>query len=446
MSLNINNQVTAKWASVIDDKEHAPIKDSFRKGVTAVVLENTLQSGRTDPTAANVTSVLGSYETIAKLNEATVAAGTGGFTGAATASGPVAGYDPILYSMIRGAVPNLIAYDLVGVQPMTGPTGLVFAMRSNYVGQNGAEAFYNEANTAYSGTGTHAGELGKATPAITTGTGLLTGAGELLGTGGANPAIPEMGFSIEKVTVEAKTRALAASYTTELAQDLKNVQGLDAEVELVRILSGEMVADINREVIRTLYTTAVAGSQKTTTPGTFDLDADANGRWSVEKYKGLMVQIDFESNEIAKQTRRGRGNVVLCSSDVASALIMAGVLDFAPAIAGNSAMNVDDTGNTFAGVLNGRYRVYIDPYAGDNYLVVGYKGSSAMDAGIFYCPYIPMQMARAIGENSFIPRIGFRTRYGMASNPFAGGASRLNGALTANTNVYYRRTLIQNLL
>ena len=445
MSLNVNSQITSKWSDLIEDKEHAAIKDSYRKGVVAIMLENTLNSGKTDPTVANVTQVLGNYETLAKLNEATVAAGTGGFTGAAAAAGPVAGYDPILFSMIRAATPNLIAYDLVGVQPMTGPTGQVFAMRSTYTSQTGAEANYAEANTAFSGTGTHAGALGGAT-AIQTGTGMLTGAGELLGTGGANPNIAEMGFSIEKVTVEAKTRALAASYTVELAQDMKNVHGLDAEVELVKILSGEIINEINREVIRSIYTSAVVGSQKTTTPGTFDLDADANGRWSVEKYKGLMVQIDFESNAIAKATRRGRGNVVLCSSDVASALIMAGVLDFAPAIAGNSAMNVDDTGNTFAGVLNGRYKVYIDPYAENNYLVVGYKGSSAMDAGIFYCPYIPMQMARSMGEMSFIPRLGFRTRYGMAANPFSGGPVKSDGQIRANANQYYRRSLIQNLL
>jgi hypothetical protein len=374
--------------------------------------------------------------------------GTGGYGGSATAAGPVAGYDPVLISLVRRAMPNLIAYDIAGVQPMTGPTGLIFAMRSRYSAQNGTEAFYNEAATAFSGTGTQTGDAIPAgfpanTSLLTTGTGMDTAAAEALGDGnGTNFA--EMAFSIEKVTVSAKSRALKAEYTTELAQDLRAVHGLDAETELSNILQSEILVEINRELVRTIYTNAVSGATATATAGIFDLDVDANGRWSVEKFKGLMFQIEQEANAIAKATRRGKGNIVICSSDVASALQMAGVLDYTPALNSNS-LEVDDTGNTFAGVLNGRYRVYIDPYAGNNYMVVGYKGSSAFDAGLFYCPYVPLQMVRAVGENSFQPKIGFKTRYGMVANPFAKGGTQGLGALDVNSNVYYRRVRVTNL-
>jgi len=421
-----------KWGPILEHDSFSPIADNHKKSVTATILENTeralMESG---DISASMTGL---------LSETTVT-GDGGFGSASTAAGPTAGYDPVLISLVRRAMPNLMAYDIAGVQPMTGPTGLIFAMRSTYTNQAGGEAFYNEADTDFSGAGTHAQSLPHATP--TTGTGMGTAAAEALGDGGGT-SFAEMAFSIEKVTVAAKSRALKAEYTTELAQDLKAVHGLDAETELANILQSEILVEINRELVRTIYTNAVAGAAATAVAGTFDLDVDANGRWSVEKFKGLMFQIEQEANAIAKATRRGKGNIVICSSDVASALQMAGVLDYTPALNSNS-LTVDDTGNTFAGVLNGRYKVYIDPYAGSNYLVVGYKGSSSFDAGIFYCPYVPLQMVRAVGENSFQPKIGFKTRYGMVSNPYAQGGTQGSGALTANTNVYYRRVGIANL-
>jgi hypothetical protein len=361
-----------------------------------------------------------------------------------------------------------MAYDICGVQPMTGPTGLIFAMRSRYDTQSGDETFYNEVNTAFTGLGSLSGQNANtfgqgfkgtfpgntatsplsATNTYNTGAGMSTSAGEALGVDGGNN-FPQMAFSIEKVTVTAKTRALKAEYTMELAQDLKAIHGLDAETELSNILSAEILAEINREVVRTINITAVAGAQdNTTTAGVFDLDTDSNGRWSVEKFKGLMFQLEREANQIAKQTRRGKGNIVICSSDVASALQMAGVLDYAPALNSNN-LQVDDTGNTFAGVLNGRLKVYIDPYAiGGNYLVVGYKGSSAFDAGLFYCPYVPLQMVRAVDQATFQPKIGFKTRYGMVANPFARGGDETNysGALALSTNVYYRRVVVNNLM
>ena len=440
MSQSNYQQLVEKWGPVLEHESFSPISDSHRRAVTATVLENTeralMESG---DLSANMTSLLSEAS---PTNDA----GTGGFGGASTAGGPTAGYDPILISLVRRAVPNLIAYDICGVQPMTGPTGLIFAMRARYGTQAGDEALFNEADTDFAGTGTHANTIPNANPAlVTTGTGLDTGAAEALGDGvGAGYA--EMAFSIEKVTVSAKTRALKAEYTTELAQDLKAVHGLDAETELANILQTEILTEINREVVRTIYTTSVVGASNTAAAGVFDLDVDANGRWSVEKFKGLMFQIEQEANAIAKSTRRGKGNVVICSSDVASALQMAGVLDYTPALNSNS-LEVDDTGNTFAGVLNGRFRVYVDPFAGGNYLVVGYKGSSAFDAGLFYCPYVPLQMVRAVGENSFQPKIGFKTRYGMVANPFAEGdaGSQGLGALTANVNKYYRKVRISNL-
>jgi hypothetical protein len=431
-----NKTLVEKWGPLLEHSSFSPIADNHRKAVTATLLENTERALlETSDASINMTSLL--QETPTNF------AGTGGF--GAGASTPQAGYDPILISLVRRAMPNLMAYDIAGVQPMTGPTGLIFAMRSKYNAMSGntsTEAFYSEADTDFSGTGTMEGSTGGAATA-NTGTGLTTAAAEALGDGnGTNFA--EMALAIEKVTVSARSRALKAEYTSELAQDLRAVHGLDAETELANILQSEILAEINREVVRTVYTSAVTGGANTAVTGVFDLDVDSNGRWSVEKFKGLMFQIELEANAIAKATRRGKGNIVICSSDVASALQMAGVLDYTPALNSN-ALNVDDTGNTFAGVLNGRYRVYIDPYAGANYLVVGYKGSSAFDAGLFYCPYVPLQMYRAVGENSFQPKIGFKTRYGMVANPFAFGPQRSNGALTANSNVYYRRVRVSNL-
>ena len=426
-----------KWGPILEHSSFSSITDQHKKSVTATILENTeralMESG---DTSASMTGLLSEAS---PTNDA----GTGGFGSGSGATGPTAGYDPVLISLVRRAMPNLMAYDIAGVQPMTGPTGLIFAMRSKYTNQAGTEAFYAEAVTDFSGAGTHSANApGQAS--VTAGTGMETGAAEALGDG-VGAGFAEMAFSIEKVTVAAKSRALKAEYTTELAQDLKAVHGLDAETELANILQSEILVEINRELVRTIYGTAVVGAEATASAGTFDLDVDANGRWSVEKFKGLMFQIEQEANKIAQQTRRGKGNLVICSSDVASALQMAGVLDYTPALNAN-ALQVDDTGNTFAGVLNGRYRVYIDPYAGDNYLVVGYKGSSSFDAGLFYCPYVPLQMVRAVGENSFQPKIGFKTRYGMVANPFArGGAAANDGALVANTNVYYRRVAITNL-
>ena len=430
-----------KWGPVLEHDSFTAITDQHRRSVTATILENTekalMESG---DMSASMSSL---------LSEAapTNAAGADGFTAGATATGPVAGYDPVLISLVRRAMPNLMAYDIAGVQPMTGPTGLIFAMRSKYTNQAGAEAFFGEANTGFSGdaanpngTTTGASAFGD----VVTGKGMTTAAAEALGDG-VGAGFAEMAFSIEKVTVAAKSRALKAEYTTELAQDLKAVHGLDAETELANILQSEILVEINRELVRSIYTSAVTGAAGTAAAGTFDLDVDANGRWSVEKFKGLMFQIEQEANAIAKGTRRGKGNMVICSSDVASALQMAGVLDYTPALNSNS-LQVDDTGNTFAGVLNGRYKVYIDPYAGANYMVVGYKGSSAFDAGLFYCPYVPLQMVRAVGENSFQPKIGFKTRYGMVANPFARGSAAANdGAITNNTNQYYRRVLVSNL-
>ena len=426
-----------KWGPILEHSSFSAITDNHKKSVTATILENTERAlAESGDLSANMTGLLS--ETAA--NDV----GTGGFASTSAAGGPTAGYDPVLISLVRRAMPNLIAYDIAGVQPMTGPTGLIFAMRSTHTNQTAAnEVFYNEADTSFSGAGTHSSNApGQAS--VTTGTGMDTAAAEALGSTG--DAFAEMAFSIEKVTVAAKSRALKAEYTTELAQDLKAVHGLDAETELANILQSEILVEINRELVRTIYTNAVQGASATATPGTFDLDVDANGRWSVEKFKGLMFQIEQEANAIAKGTRRGKGNMVICSSDVASALQMAGVLDYTPALNSNS-LNVDDTGNTFAGVLNGRYKVYIDPYAGANYMVVGYKGSSSFDAGLFYCPYVPLQMVRAVGENSFQPKIGFKTRYGMVSNPFAKGATQGTppGELEADTNVYYRRVIVNNL-
>ena len=365
--------------------------------------------------------------------------------------GQFAGFDPILISLVRRTLPNLMAYDVCGVQPMTGPTGLIFALSAQYApdGANTTprtEALYDEADTDYSGTGTHSGN----SQTGNRGTGMTTAAAEALGDNPGTNDIAEMAMKIEKVTVTAKSRALKADYSLELAQDLKAVHGLDAEAELSNILAAEILAEINREVIRAINKTGVAGSQSgTTTAGTFDLDTDSSGRWSVEKFKGLMFHIEREANKVAKDTRRGKANLIICSSDVASALQMAGVLDYTPALNSNS-LAVDDTGNTFAGVLNGRYRVYIDPYATTNYMNIGYKGSGAFDAGIFYCPYVPLQMVRAVDQDTFQPKIGFKTRYGLVENPFAhsveGTPAVSDGALTNGTNAYYRVSTVSNLL
>ena len=386
-----------------------------------------------------------------------------------SAFGSGGNYDPILISLVRRAMPNLIAYDICSVQPMTGPTGLIFAMKSRFSTQGGTEALFNEPNTGFSNddaagdlnttamTGTNPAVLNDASAGTyitggadygsTTGGGMTTAEAEALGDASGN-SFAEMAFSIEKSTVTAKSRALKAEYTMELAQDLKAIHGLDAETELSNILSSEILAEINREVVRTVYVSAKKGASiNTTTAGIFDLDTDSNGRWSVEKFKGLMFQIERDANVIAQETRRGKGNMLITSSDVASALQMAGVLDYTPAL--NNNLQVDDTGNTFAGVLNGRYRVYIDPYAANNaakqYYVVGYKGTSPYDAGIFYCPYVPLQMVRAVGENTFQPKIGFKTRYGVAQNPFA--TSDATDVITgANDNTYYRRVQVANLM
>jgi hypothetical protein len=442
----LSEQLQEKWSGVLDHPELPKISDPYRKAVTAVILENQAvemqKSGQI-------------------LQEApTVVAGTGGFTGGSAAGGPVAGFDPILISLVRRSLPNLIAYDVCGVQPMTGPTGLIFAMRSTYSSQNvtagAAEAFYNEANTAFSGTGAQTAlGVGNATANTFVGNAgaggaLATGVAEGLGDG-TNPDFNEMAFSIEKVTVTAKTRALKAEYSMELAQDLKAVHGLDAETELANILSSEILAEINREVVRTIYGIAKTGCQVgTTAAGQFDLDTDSNGRWMVEKIKGLAFQIEREANTIAKQTRRGKGNIMICSSDVASAFAMAGLLDYQSALQGQVNLTVDDTGNTFAGTMFGRIKVYIDPYApvssSKEFAVVGYKGSNAYDAGMFYCPYVPLQMVRAVDTGTFQPKIGFKTRYGLVANPFAEGTAQGLGALTALSNVYYRAFKIANLM
>lgn len=446
-----------KWGAVLDHKGLANISDPYRRAVTAVMLENTQRAISEERQMLS--------ETLPPMN---TGAGSGltGFSSGASASGPVAGFDPILISLVRRSLPNLIAYDVCGVQPMTGPTGLIFAMRSRYVPNAGSvnvnvagqtEALYNEANTAFSGNGVHtAFDTANVNPGTSnssffslanTGYGFPTSIGEDLG--GANNW-NEMGFSIEKVTVTANTRGLRSEYTLELAQDLKAIHGLDAETELANIMSTEVLAEINRQVVRTIYATAVPGVQYAASPGVYNLSTsggDSAGRWQVETYKGLIYAIEREANKIAKDTRRGKGNMLICSTDVASALAMSGLLDYQSALTNNTNLNVDDTGNTFAGVLFGRLKVYVDPYSvsGADFAVVGYKGNVAYDAGLFYCPYVPLQMVRAIDPNTFQPKIGFKTRYGLVANPFAQGTTQGLGALTVNTNVYYRKFIVANL-
>ena len=457
-----------KWAPVLDYSGLDPIRDSHRRACTAILLENQENEMREER----------AFLSEAPTNFTTSSTSTAGMSG--SASGALQGFDPVLISLIRRAMPNLVAYDLAGVQPMNGPTGLIFAMRSRYSANNGTEAFFNEADTAFSAqregndavsSGYVAGSDGAAVGFGTTaqqgsnpgvldpnadastysvGRGMDTEIAE--GLGETNNDFNEMAFSIEKVTVTAKSRALKAEYSLELAQDLKAIHGLNAEAELANILSTEILAEINREVIRTIYKVAESGAQtNVATNGVFDLDVDSNGRWSVEKFKGLIFQIERDANRIAQRTRRGKGNMILCSADVASALTMAGVLDYTPAL--NANLNVDDTGNTFAGILAGKYRVYIDPYSanstadGSQYYVVGYKGSSPYDAGLFYCPYVPLQMVRAVGENTFQPKIGFKTRYGIVANPFAEGTNDTNtGRLKAGVNRYYQRVRVLNLM
>jgi len=444
----LTEELQQKWSPVLNHPELEAIKDPYKKAVTALVLENQQQAMAQDRQS---------------LNETASATPT-------NVAGGVSNYDPILISLVRRALPNLIAYDVAGVQPMTGPTGLIFAMRARYTQQSGGpsnsnEAFFNEANTEFSGTSSVANPYGfrgnnltdtytnagadLTANSYTTGIGLPTATAEGLG-GDSNAAFQQMAFSIEKVTVTAQSRALKAEYSLELAQDLKAIHGLDAETELSNILSTEILAEINREVIRTIYTCAVGGAQYgTTTAGAFDLDTDSNGRWSVERFKGLIFQIERDANVIAKQTRRGKGNVLIVSSDVASAMAMAGVLQYTPALQAD--LQVDDTGNTFAGMLHGRIKVYIDPYFGgftsnQELVTVGYKGSSPYDAGLFYCPYVPLQMVRAVDQATFQPKIGFKTRYGMVANPFATGLTTGNGALNPRTNVYYRIFQVKNLM
>ena len=448
-------QLMEKWAPILDYEGAGEIKDAHRRAVTAQLLENQEREA---------------HEQASFLGEAAPAN-----SGHAPAGSNVDGFDPVLISLIRRSMPNLIAYDVCGVQPMSGPTGLIFAMRSRRDGQTGAETFYDEVDSTFSaqnnsrdltggftgaavgmGTtnqdGTNPGVLNPTGSADQTaynvGQGMTTAEAEALGDASDN-AFNQMAFSIEKVTVTAKSRALKAEYSLELAQDLKAIHGLNAEAELANILSTEILAEINREVIRTIYKTAEQGATaNVANGGTFDLDVDSNGRWSVEKFKGLLFQIERDANAIAQRTRRGKGNIIMCSADVASALTMAGVLDYTPAL--NANLNVDDTGNTFAGVLQGKYRVYIDPYAAnvaaDQYYVVGYKGSSAYDAGLFYCPYVPLQMVRAVGQDTFQPKIGFKTRYGIVANPFAEGTTAGLGRLRINANRYYRRVKVANLM
>jgi len=451
----LSEQLVKKWAPVLEHPELPKVTDSYKRAVTAVILENQERALREDRAFINESAPQNS-----------------------TDASYVQNWDPILISLVRRAMPNLIAYDIAGVQPMTGPTGLIFAMRAKYASQAGTEALFNEADTDFSARnaagdstlggvdGLGGGQSGT-NPALlndspagayTAQGGMATSTAEALGDT-SNNSFAEMAFSIEKSTVTAKSRALKAEYTMELAQDLKAIHGLDAETELANILSSEILSEINREIVRTIYIVAEKGASantgtvNTTTEGVFDLDTDSNGRWSVERFKGLMFQVEREANAIAQRTRRGKGNILITSSDVASALQMAGVLDYAPAL--NNNLQVDDTGNTFAGILNGRYKVYIDPYsanqAAKQYFVVGYKGSSQYDAGIFYCPYVPLQMVRAVGQDNFQPKIGFKTRYGIQANPFAessgsSAAAVINGAGNINSNRYYRRVQVANIM
>ena len=476
-------QLMEKWAPLLDAEGVDAIKDSHRRATTAVLLENQERFLREQSAFESGTGMLSEA---APTNSGNAVGASGAFGAGSADAGPTAGFDPVLISLIRRSMPNLVAYELAGVQPMNGPTGLIFAMRSRYTNQSGTEAFFNEPDSAFSANkaGTNIGQAtqgdytdatdddgtvgfgstgtqrgtnpaileGAASDAVqlqySVGQGMATGDSEALGDG-SNGDFNEMAFSIEKVTVTAKSRALKAEYSMELAQDLRAIHGLNAEAELANILSSEILAEINREVIRTIYKTAEAGSQvNVANAGFFDLDVDSNGRWSVEKFKGLLFNIERDANRIAQRTRRGKGNIIMTSADVASALTMAGVLDYTPAL--NANLQVDDTGNTFAGTINGKYRVYIDPFsansAANQYYVVGYKGTSPYDAGLFYCPYVPLQMVRAVNDGTFQPKIGFKTRYGLVSNPYAEGTAQGLGRITSNSNRYYQRTVVKNLM
>ena len=442
---NADSQLIEKWSPVLEHESAPAIDDRYRKAVTARLLENQEQALREEQAQAQ-----GNF-----ISEAAAANNIG----SGSAPNNIGTFDPVLISLVRRAMPNLIAYDIAGVQPMTGPTGLIFAMKSKYSTQGGTEAFFNEADTDFSGTGTHQADptgLQGVTDADTDGTigdhdtvsgfgsGLGTAAAERLGVGeSGDGSFGEMAFTIEKATVTAKSRALKAEYTMELAQDLKAVHGLDAEGELANILSAEILAEINREVIRSVLKTAKLGAlqSSTATSGIFDVGTDSDGRWMVEKFKGLIMQLEREANVIAKETRRGKGNFVLCSSDVASALAAAGLLDYTPALSAN--LNVDDTGNTFAGVLNGRMKVYIDPYSTVDFACVGYRGSNPYDAGLFYCPYVPLTMVKAVGENDFQPRMGFKTRYGMIANPYVA----IDGTIGSDrANQYFRIFRVDDIM
>jgi hypothetical protein len=433
-----------KWGPVLDHEGLNAITDPYKKAVTAVILENQEKALREEG------------QVLAETNSVQNVTGSS-----------INNYDPILISLVRRALPNLIAYDIAAVQPMTGPTGLIFAMKSRYTSQTGTEALFNEANSAFSATsagganGNVIQTVSNTNPVLDTADdtsygvayGMTTQQAERLGHESGNH-FSEMAFSIDKVTVTAVSRALKAEYTIELSQDLKAIHGLDAETELANILSTEILAEINREVVRHIYRSATLGAAYgVTTAGTFDLDTDSNGRWSVEKFKGLVFQIERECNAIAKATRRGKGNIIIVSSDVASALSLAGVLDHTPALNAATNLTVDDTGNTFAGTMFGRIKVFIDPYFGgssngDELVTVGYKGTSPYDAGLFYCPYVPLQMVRAIGQDTFQPKIGFKTRYGLVANPFAttaGDGVVGNRDVAGQRNIYYRIFRVRNL-
>ena len=443
---NADSQLIEKWSPVLDHESAPSIDDRYRKAVTARLLENQEIALKEETAQAQ-----GNY-----ISEAAAANNIG----SGSAPNNIGTFDPVLISLVRRVMPNLIAYDIAGVQPMTGPTGLIFAMKSKYSSQSGSEALYDEADTDFSGTGTHQADptglsgvtdadtdatiADEADTVSTFGSGLATSAAERLGVGeSGDGSFGEMAFTIEKATVTAKSRALKAEYTMELAQDLKAVHGLDAEGELANILSAEILAEINREVIRSILKTAKIGALQASTAvsGIFDVTTDSDGRWMVEKFKGLIMQLEREANVIAKETRRGKGNFVLCSSDVASALAAAGMLDYTPALSAN--LNVDDTGNTFAGVLNGRMKVYIDPYSTVDFACVGYRGSNPYDAGIFYCPYVPLTMVKAVGENDFQPRMGFKTRYGMIANPYVA----IDGTIGSDrSNQYFRIFRIDDIM
>jgi hypothetical protein len=442
----INETYAKKWAPVLDHPELPKITDNYKRAVTALVLENQERA------------LMEEARSMQNLWEATPAnaMGAAGISGlSSTVNTGVTGFDPILIGLVRRSLPNLMAYDICGVQPMTGPTGLIFAMRSVFANATArlGEALYNEANTAYSGTGTHTPfdsvNPGNANASIfglaNTGYGVTTSAGEDFGD---TTTLRQMGFQIDRVAVTANTRGLQAAYTLELAQDLKAIHGLDAETELTNILSTEILAEINREVVRTIYATANVGIIGVSS-NTFNLssNADTSGRWQVERYKSLLFAVERAANKIAKDTRRGKGNMLIVSTDVASALAMTGLLDYNSALSNNTNLAVDDTGNTFAGVLFGRIKVYVDPYSvsGADYVVVGYKGANPYDAGLFYCPYVPLQMVRAIDPNTYQPKVGFKTRYGLVANPFATGATAGTGALVNGNNVYYRKFQVLNI-